>query len=232
MKKALFFFFLSPFLVLGQMVDEPVILDYYVGGVKTAQNRRQISVLGTPYRNTDYALGIVITKNRWRDSVMMRYNAYEDCFEFLKGARKPLNLTKNTDNHVVLRGITYYYEDYFERGKTKSGYLNPLNEGKTVLFTRTLKSIDAHFPENGYEQLEQPTFKDVTQYFLKKEGKVAQTLNGLSRKEIFAVLWDKYSELRRYARKNKLHMRSEDQVIQVLQYYDSIRSEDTIPKEK
>jgi hypothetical protein len=49
-------------------------------------------------------------------------------------------------------------------------------------------------------------------------------LNDLSRKEIFAVLWEHYSDLRKYARENKLRMRTEEEVIQVLDYYDSILS--------
>ena len=62
-------------------------------------------------------------------------------------------------------------------------------------------------------------------YFVKGSNKPAIPLAHLSRKEVFAVLWDKYSELRKYARNNKLHMRTEEEVIQVLSYYDSLKVE-------
>ena len=62
--------------------------------------------------------------------------------------------------------------------------------------------------------------------YIQKENREAKPLAHLSRKEVFAVLWEKYSELRKYARKNKLQMRDEKEVIQVLGHYDFLMAQE------
>lgn len=222
------FFYLLPAVCFSQIVDDVVMLKYSIpsASLSRVMDEHEMKVIGTPYKNTTYEIGSVTTFNIKKDSLLLRYNAYRDQFEILDNSRSTTYLRKDESSHVELDSLQYLFRRFFAAGKEWSGYLNPLNEGNTILYRRHIKTAQIRFPDNGYDQMRPPEFEDITEYFIKREGKPADRLHSLSRKEVFAILWDKYSELRKYARKRKLHMRNEKEVIEVLAYYASIKNSD------
>ncbi len=231
----LLIFFLGPATIsLGQMsvVKEGGVykLNYKEAGLPSNTQRKFI-IRGHPFLKEEFELGQVFL-NGIATEKLMRYNAYLDKFELPDSNKKTVDLIKSPDIEVKFKGNTYRYLSYIEHGNERSAYLNPLNEGHTQLFVQTRKTIlPFKKPENGYEVSRLPEFVTKTMYFIKKRNRPAVPLAHLSRKEVFAVLWDKYSELRKYARKNKLHMRSEEEVIQVLDYYQSLEQDEETTNE-
>lgn len=153
---------------------------------------------------------------------MPGHDLHSDEIEYLDDKGNRMLFQRNEYMGAIIDSVPYRFIDYFERGNVKSGFFTPLNEGKTILYLRNTKTIFYKTPENGYESFESPKFVLKTSYYLKRNDRPAMPLNDLSRKEIFAVLWEHYSDLRKYARENKLRMRTEVEVIQVLNYYDSL----------
>lgn len=177
---------------------------------------------GTVYLDKQFKRGFAILNGHKNEELLLRYDAYSDEIEYLDDDGKRMLFKRSEHTGVVIDSISYRFIEYFDSGNVKSGFFNPLNEGGTVLYLRNSKTIFYKTPENGYESFVPPKFVLKTSYYLKRKDRPAMPLNDLSRKEIFAVLWEHYSDLRRYARENKLRMRTEEEVIQVLNYYDSL----------
>ncbi|MCJ7468523.1 MAG: hypothetical protein MUO53_17730 [Maribacter sp.] len=213
---------LIPAFSFGQVDDEPFKIT-----VKDIDRiEREYIVAGTPYLDKEFKLGYWFLNGRKQKELAMRYDAYHDAIQFLQDDQKVF-MTKNLDVEVHIEGKTYHYDDYLDHGNQKQGYFTPVNDGETLLYLRTSKTIKGPIkPENGYAEFKQPEFQTTISYYIKPKGKPAMPLFGLSRKEVFAVLWDKYSELRTYARSHKLNARNEAEVTMILAYYDQLKTED------
>lgn len=180
---------------------------------------------GTVYLDKEFKKGSAILNGYKNEELLLRYDAYSDEIEYLNAEGNRMLFQRSEYMGAIIDSIVYQFIDYFDRGKVKSGFFNPLNQGETVLYLRNTKTVFYRTPENGYESFVSPKFVLKTSYYLKRKDRPAMPLNDLSKKEIFAVLWEHYSNLRKYARENKLRMRTEEEVIQVLDYYDSIKND-------
>lgn len=187
---------------------------------------RYAKVIGGPYLDKEFKFGKLIMKGDPEKDVKMRYDAYRDDIQIIQN-EKQMYLVKNEDIEAIIEGKRYQYRNYLDNDNVTSGYLIPLNTGNTKLYSRITKYVTPpRLPVNGYDTFQQPEFKIKIIYYIKREGKTATPLQDLSRKEVFAVLWDKYSELRKYARKNKLHLRTEEEVVHILEYYDKLKAKE------
>ncbi|WP_299532264.1 hypothetical protein [Ulvibacterium sp.] len=180
------------------------------------------SVGGTVYWDKEFKKGFALLNGHKNKELLLRYDAYSDEIEYLDDEDKRMLFQRSEYMGAIIDSITYRYIDYLDGGEKKSGFFNPLNEGETILYLRNTKTIFYKAPENGYESFIPPKFIQNTSYYLKRKDRPAMPLNDLSKKEIFAVLWEHYADLRTYARENKLRMRTVEEVIQVLNYYDSL----------
>ncbi len=227
----LLFFFVFPLTILCQLSEaEPVIISYKLPGASTD---RQVYVSGNAYWNQEFKTGKIFLHGKGQKTAFLRYDAYRDRFEILKGKDILGYVYKDSDVNIILEREKIEYIEYLDHGNLKKGYFIPLNLGQTVLYLRRQKIIpEIELPEHGYEDFKPPAFEKKITYYLRKKDSPAKELNDLSRKEVFAVLWDKYSELRQYARKNRLYMRTEEEVIRVLAHYDSLKAKEDDQGEK
>ena len=132
--------------------------------------QRDYDVKGTPYLNEQFQLGKWITKNKRTIGVPLRYDTYRDVIQLVHKGERGL-LTKSENVEAEIAGRRYLYRDYLDHNNLKSGYLTPLNEGKTLLYSRTSKIIvPPRMPENGYEFVESAKFKTKIIQYIKRHG--------------------------------------------------------------
>tara|TARA_R110002167_G_scaffold58974_13_gene167027 strand:- start:773 stop:1483 length:711 start_codon:yes stop_codon:yes gene_type:complete len=218
------FLLLLPCLNFAQAESEEAItLKYKYPGMNFY---REVLVKGSVYLDGAFQTGEWVVNGKYRKEAKMRYNAYRDIFELQGPNHKITTLVKDPQMEAILQGKLYRYIDYLDHNNLKSGYFTPLNKGTTLLYARAIKVIpQLHFPEHGYETFKAPEFQLELSYYIKRVGRPAVKLSGLGKKEVFAVLWDRFSELKKFAKKNGLHLRSEEEVVKALQYYDTLALE-------
>ncbi len=215
-----------PLLCFGQKQDETFKVKFRVPGAEK-QWEREFIVKGSPYLNKEFVKGQTFLYGKIHEERKMRYNAYYDHIEILEPDSTISHLIKNADIDADINDKIYRFVNYLDHQNKQSGFLTPLNDGRTVLYSRTKKIIsNPYLPEHGYEQFQPPQFIVVSSYYIKRPNKDAVPLLGLSRKEVFAVLWDKYNALRKFAKENKIQLRTEEEVISVLAYYDHLQKEE------
>jgi len=225
----------------GQDTDEPVKIQFDLHPDMAGMNStsREFIVDGSPYLNETYQLGTIINGNN-KSEALLRYNVFEDKFQFLDENKKKKFLLKAPNIKVILDGKTYeivefkeapkynlgYYVPKTEKNKntnnTKMGYFIVLYEGNTILYQKTAKKITKlQQPESGYETFKPSKFVLDKGYYLKKAFKTAYRID-LSKKAMLLALNNKYDEIRVYIKKHKLKVKTEEEVIQVITYYDTL----------
>ena len=242
------FFFLilmSGFYCFSQDTDEPVKVRYNLPGSPENTNPfrgdedRFFTVKGSPYLNEIHKEGTIINGDK-EILALLRYNAYFDSFQVLDKNKKKSFVLKSPNIKVVLSGKTYHLVTYEETVRDKAlyylptnsttelnhnkkeGYFSALNEGKTILYEKTFKRVPKFKQvEHGYDRFEPSAFLTVTHYYIKRTHRPAVRIK-LSKKEVLFALNNKYDEVRAFIKENKLKAKTEEEVIQIISYYDTL----------
>jgi len=183
---------------------------------------RDVPIEGSQYVSEIYKKGETLMGDKTQTSALMRYDAYNEVVEILdKG--EPRELLRRKNIKAVIDDVVYEVVEFKEAGRTKLGYLNPLNDGETILYYRPKKQfVQAKNPENGYEEYQPPTFLDVSLFYIKKGDKPAEKVS-LNRGRILRTLADQKSILKKFIEEHDLSLNKVEDVAKVLVYYNTIK---------
>lgn len=223
MKHFIVLLLLTSFFSYGQIKDDVVIYNhyYYLPG-DTKKYHIEYVVKGTPYLDKLFKIGTVSFNTKNEVKSLMRYNIFRDYFELLDKDQKQTILQKKHTIEVILEKKTYQFIEYLNKGETKTGYLTPLSSGKTVLYSKINKKMSEYSsPDNGYQTFSSPKFIDEFDYYIKKFNEPAKKVK-LNKKDVLFNIEDKFTVLKAHVKENKLRLKTEEEVIQLLAYYDSL----------
>ncbi len=183
---------------------------------------REVPISGTQYVNEMYQKGEAIMNGKSTGEILMRYDAYHEVVEFLENG-KPRKLLRRENITAIIDDVRYEVVEFKEKGKSRLGYLSPLNEGETVLYYRPKKQfIQAENPENGYDEYQPATFKDISTYYIKIGDEPATEVR-LSKGSILKKLSDQKPVLKKYISEHHLTFKSMEDVTKLLAYYNTIK---------
>jgi len=244
MKKVLLYILLlSGFYCFSQDTDEPVKVRFNLSAADRdglqSSTGREFTIKGSPYLNEMHQEGLIIN-GETKTKALIRYNAYDDNFQVLDKDKKKSTVVKSTNIKVKLNENIYHLLTYKETvkdkalyyvpdhksisadGNKKEGYFSALSEGETVLYLKTIKRIPKFkIPEHGYERFEPSAFLTLNHYYIKRKLRPAVRIK-LSKKEVLFALNNKYDEIRTYIKKNRLKVKTEEEVVQIIKYYDTL----------
>ena len=187
----------------------------------------EVPIEGSPYFNEMYTVGETFVNGR-NVRLLMRYNAYSDQIEMKDKFQKSFNLLKRKDLAANFGGKTYKLMDYLENGVVKQGYVNPLNEGHAILFHKPKKVfVQAEKPENGYDEYNPPVYKDVSTHYLQIGNHQAVEI-ALNKRQVLKYLRNEhFSDIKQYVLDNNLKLKTEKEILQLLNYYNSLKMAET-----
>ncbi|TFG78028.1 MAG: hypothetical protein E4H26_02830 [Flavobacteriales bacterium] len=183
---------------------------------------------GSQYVDDAYAQGSTTLHGKKDFAAPMRYNAQQNVIEFLDEDQTQRELLRRPYITANFGGKTYMIVEYLEENQEKLGYFNRLNEGETRLYFMPKKILKQDL---GYRD-DNPIYKyqDISEYYLKK-GKAPAEKNKLNKRNISSMLKDKTAELEAFISENDLNLHSEEEVIQLLDYYNSIDKPEAYKKD-
>ncbi|PCJ97904.1 MAG: hypothetical protein COA50_02945 [Flavobacteriaceae bacterium] len=226
MRNLLVLLFLVPLLSICQSKDDVVTVRYKIN----TDNEWGMSpefeyvVKGTPYLDKTYKMGAIILNNNTTTKSLMRYNIFRDYFELMDAQQQHSILGKEYHNDVILEGRTYKFIDYLDRGKPASGYFIVHSNGKTMLYSKFSKTITKYEkPAHGYESFSSPKFINHFEYYIKRENKPAKKVD-LNKRDVLYTIEDKFTILKAYVKEHKLRLKTEEEVIHLLTFYDSLEN--------
>ena len=186
------------------------------GGVNTLPP----GVEGSPYLNEDFTVGTVYIENEQPYQAQMRYNAYQDEIQ-VKSTKGISSLFKRAYVWALIGGEMFKIEEYETRGQTTKGYFIELNEGQARLLKRIVHEFkEAEEATSSYSKGKPPRFDQEITYYLSIKGAPAKEVK-LRKKDILAYLANN-GDTENYAKKNKLKLKTEEEVIRLLGYYNSL----------
>ena len=191
---------------------------------------KDIPIEGSQYFNEMYVVGNTFVNGR-NVRLLMRYNALTDQIEMKDKYQKSFNLLKRKDLEAKFGGKTYKILEYVENGEKKQGYFVPLNEGHVVLLHKPRKAFaQAVKPENGYDEFTPPVYKDISAYYL-KIGSQDPVEISLNKRHLLKYLNGNISGLKQFIADNDLRLRTEQEVILLLNYYNAFKKAEKTPHE-
>ncbi len=199
-------------------LDLPTV---YVQNTVTGSNNMPTNVLGSPYLNEEFQIGTVTIKGSESYQTYVRYNAFNDEIEMRNGNTTSAVMKRNYIT-VNLAGEVFSIHPYDADGALKQGYFNALNKGSMQLLRRrTVELKEGSAASSSYSQDKPPKFELKQSYYLTKDGEKAKMVR-LNKKGILNALSDRSTKVNAFVKKNKLKLKSEVEVIKLLDYYNSL----------
>jgi hypothetical protein len=187
----------------------------------TVSRAQDASIKGTPYMNDTYEEGVIfLEKNKFK--VPARYNAFKDLMEYQQSGRAMVLDPSPSVKKVRLQNATFVVEKFVLDGKPKFGYLTLLDSGKARLYARKVVNyVPAKKGGNldGSDQVAE--FKRVPDIFYVRVGN-NELQEVRSIKSLISGFPDRQEELARFAKKEKISPRKEEEVIKLVKYYNSL----------
>lgn len=199
-------------------------------GNEVIRTKKYTDVVGSPYLYTDWKSGTVIDKGgKAYPNTLIKYDAYADAVEINQdGTVMVLNnsqyntFTLNFADDATNKVIRHTFRSGYTTipGLSSKAYLEVLYDGSVQL----LKRYDVKFVEevvNSYGTAAQTKrFQRSEKYFVLRDDKAAEFK--MNTKSFLVAIGDKQAELEKFISKEKIKLKTEADLIQIMTYYDSL----------
>lgn len=224
-REILYLFCLSLFLPLGICVgqqgrnlDDHVLIKMSQQSVFQEVNDYE----GSPYLNDDFLLGDVFINDGRYQNVLLRYNIYKDYIEFKKDSRSYILDPNKKVQKITIGSNVFVVEEFPFRSQKKLGYLMLLDSGKASLMMKHIVSYREPQPPKPIETEGKPArYSELPDVFYFKVGN-EEIKEIESLKKMIEGFPDKHDQLNEFAKKEKISVRKKDELIKLIQYYNSL----------
>lgn len=180
-------------------------------------------IQGSPYLNDEFEKGTVITTQgeKYVD-IPLRYDQYQDEMEFEKEGKAMAFSPKSVVKRAEFGNRIFTYTTYqFTDNKTKQGYFEILADGNVRLLSQhTIKFFDKE-KEKPYVDPKPARFDWPLEVFYIQIG--AFPAQHISKKKNLLEAFPKHQkEVADYYKANKLSSKSKDDLIKLVNYYNSL----------
>ena len=180
-------------------------------------------IKGSPYQQNDFTDGNVVQNNGITyKKVPLRYNGYDDQIEFKdkKGAVMYIGNPESYKEFKIGSQIYIFRKNLKSKPKVE-GYFELLEDGKLQLLKRFEVSLKKAEPAQAYSDPKPAEFikKQPTYFIISNGNQIAEVRN---EKDILELLPDQKETVSKYIKKNKLKVKREEDLRQVIVYYNSL----------
>ena len=196
--------------------------------LKTTGSRLDLAryddINGSPYLFAGWKNGTVNLNNKTPQPINnIRFNCYQNQLEYLLDEQiyTPMNRYNEfafynfNDKNIIVPQV--FRNGLGEVSDTKT-YFEVLHDGKTKLLQKYAIRVDEYAEPLSYRKLRR--FIKVTNLYLYTPENRKLSKIKLDKKSILDVLNDKKESLNAYIDEHKLKLKSQDDVIELLKYYD------------
>ena len=180
-----------------------------------AEENDLTNIKGSPYY-MDFKIGEVFINDKSLGRHFLRYNGLSDNIEFKKND-EVFTVNKIDGMKVIIEDITF---KLYNKSGEKTFFLK-FNEGETSLLLSPRKSFKKKvLAKNSYSNDIPAKFVDEYNYYILKDNEIIEV--ELKKKDITKVLEEHKNKMLDYASDNKLNFKNEDEVVKLIDYYNSI----------
>lgn len=226
----LIFSILTPLTVFGQLGSHGRLISDFLDpnaiNTQTFYTTQYKEIAGSPFLEDKAYPGTVILKDGTRvEDLLLRYSGYEDAvlyeMEGEKAAMIDPELISGFEYHKEGKKVRFISAVIFDKEKN---FFEVIYEGKVSMYVRhqiVLSKKTDNTGGYGSKDLHGSAFKLKDKYVFTNEGGISQEVS-LNKKSLLGAMTDKESAIEGYIKKNKVKLKDQNELIQLLQYYDSL----------
>ena len=185
---------------------------------------------GEPYYpGQEFMLGTIYHRDSTKTiNVFMRLNHFIDEIEFKHNENIMMFVKPDEIDRFEFGHMTFIYSEFVPYiGKPDIGFFEVMARGGCKLLYRRSSEIKredlpvSNFSGGNYRDY----FRIIEEYYIKKGDDPAQFIRK-SKRKIFKTLSDYTSELEDYVNKNNLTFKSDEEIIDLIYYYNALKAKE------
>lgn len=182
------------------------------------------SIEGSPYMSNSFSPAQLYYGDEAVGKIFFRYNAYNEEIEIKQtnSENEPIRgLSKDKKIRLVTNGKPMSFKTFVDKnGNTKNGYMTLLSDGNYKLYEHldvTFK--EAKRAENTFVKSSPAKFTQFTEYYLEQpDGKRIDQVELTNKKLVQLVDGEAADELNAFLKENKIKIKEENDLIQVVNF--------------
>lgn len=174
---------------------------------------------GSMYQNDRWIDGnVVLADNSVLDDVKLRYNVYYKQMQFIQGPDTAAFSNPDEISHILLGEDKFIYTEFVKDNELSSDYFKVLADGPCKVLHRSLvKYHEVIEKKNCIEE----RFIKCCEFYIQTEGDAARQVK-CNKKSVCSALGDKNEQIKAFIEGNDMKMKSEEDLIAVVDYYNSL----------
>lgn len=175
---------------------------------------------GSPYLSENFTNGdVLLDDSLLYVNIPLRYNIYNDKIEFKNEEKQVLEIdNSNQSGKYSFNNLTFISHTYFYEGQQKRGILELLLDGNIKLYKKHTIKFENATKAIGYQDSKPNRFINCDDEYLIAEGENNPKIIEQNKKAIFEELMQYKTDIKQYAKKGKLHPKSEEDLIHLIEY--------------
>lgn len=182
------------------------------------------NVLGSPYLKEEFSNGNIFKADgQVLKNIPLRFNAYNGEMEVVVNEVSYQIPVTEFVSYVTMDGMRFDRVDYKLTSKKQNGYLELVIDGKLKLYRKHMIYYkEAHSPSAMQAHATLPELKPISPKYLimAKGADVASAF--VSKKDFQKLLPENQDEILSFMKENKLKPKKEEDLIQIVNYYNSL----------
>ncbi|MBV1924678.1 MAG: hypothetical protein KUG68_11695 [Flavobacteriaceae bacterium] len=196
-----------------------------LNGFEGMYDESRSNIEGSPYANNDFMLGSIYQNEKvLKNNLLLRYNIYSDEIEIKenKNSKEYSALIKNQDYTIVI-DERIYVSIPLNGSEENGNYFNVLvPEGRFKLYKKSSISFQKAKPAvTSYDRDRPAKFTTLNTFYLVDHNGKFYELPSKSSK-FYKVFKEKSSNLKSFAKKGKINIKKEKDLIRLINYYNSL----------
>jgi hypothetical protein len=178
---------------------------------------------GSIYMKKEFINSKVLVKNEKTivEGFALRYNMMSDAMEFIEN-NETRSLHKHRIAHVNIGGDLFIVATIEEEGKERLKYMKTLNLEKSLALESYEVTIQEPFYHPGMHS-SIPNARAVTRTKLFANLPNQEEAVQIDKKaDLYALVGDKAKQVKAYMKKNKISIKKQEELQQILEYYVSL----------
>jgi hypothetical protein len=176
---------------------------------------------GDPFLSPAFKPGEVIDNDGYKYvNIPLRYNIYNNNFEFLKDEIPYALPAKEFAATILLDNKLFRYSDYLYKGE-KSGYLEVISEGRYTLYRLHRVTFEEPKAELAYQDASPGMFRKLSpEYLLSGNEDIPRHFS--NKKQFLELYPNKSEEIRSFLRSKKIKFTKESDLILLTEFINGI----------
>ena len=190
---------------------------------KLTKTLTEQDIEGSPYLSDEFSNGTVYTTEKYKVvDVPIRYNIYNDDLEFKTPEDKIMAVSKPETIELADFGtFKMSYRNYITGSKERSGYFKIVEEGNATLLAKSEVFFQKAEPGDGIKPGKPARFvSKPDMFYISVDKQPALRIN--KKNDVYEALKSHTKGLEAYVKQNKLKLTKEDDLQQLIKYYNSL----------